>query len=139
MFENTWIIHLSIMNFLEKWSHITYSEHYAWIKKHVTILWMFRKTHVNMNLIFYYNRDFSECTVWRGKKYKKSKLNFLWYLLLKTSVDLYISGQVVQFLSKLDVTIFLDGSKSTQLPESIKTKKCNCPKNVDSNSWYENF
>lgn len=45
------------------------------------------------------------------------------------SVDLYFPGQVAQFLSKLDVTIFLDGSKSTHCPECIQ-RQVNANKNA---------
>lgn len=82
---------------------------------------------MDLNLLLQYYYDlfylvtlFDFITIVVDKKKKTNwKLN-LYYLLLKISVELYVFGQVVQFLSKLDVTIFLDGLKSTHLPECIQ-------------------
>lgn len=96
---------------------------YSYKNKHGLII--LRRRQMNLNLLLQYYYDlfylvtlFDFITIVVDNKKTNWKLN-LYYLLLKISVELYVFGQVVQFLSKLDVTIFLDGSKSTHIPECI--------------------
>lgn len=103
---------------------IFFLKQYSYKNKHGLII--LRRRQMNLNLLLQYNYDlfylvtlFDFITIVVDKKKTNWKLN-LYYLLLKISVELYVFGQVVQFLSKLDVTIFLDGSKSTHLPECIQ-------------------
>lgn len=97
---------------------------YSYKNKHGLII--LRRRQMNLNLLLQYYYDlfylvtlFDFITIVVDNKKTNWKLN-LYYLLLKISVELYVFGQVVQFLSKLDVTIFLDGLKSTHLPECIQ-------------------